>query len=231
MKNQILFLVFLAVCIGSVFISASETVQDEKELYNEVLSEIALTRALLEGIPHVRNKEIAGVRAGLYEALKEFERTLKSDPVIYHFCGSVEKVEGENPGQRMLRIYRRETRNPFCLTMKRDRFVKQKEVRFPAGFTGFENEWSNLMDLDLVHFNVENGLELADLENAIFKNCVEKVKEMVNQKFIEQGGVLEDGKINFNKWNVVSRANIFNINLLNYRSVFIHLDEIKFNKK
>lgn len=87
------------------------------------------------------------------------------------------------------------------------------------------------MDLDLVHFTSDRNCAFHDLDQVITARSVEKVRDLVHEKFIEQGGVLENGSVNFSKWGVESRAFIFNIDNFNYRNAFHHLESINFTKK
>lgn len=214
------------------FISCSEAVEDPKELHKQVLADIHLTLYLLENLPHVKNKKFRNARFGLDQALKKFERTLKSDQVIHNFCGDTDKIQGENPGQRMLRIYKRDTRNPFAERVTKSRMIKPKEAPLPAGISvEYLDQWTDLMDRDLIHFSTPKYEELKELEEVVASEAIDKVKTMVNEKFVEQGGSLVDGKVDFSRYNVESRANIYRIDQMSYKNVFVNLDQIKFTKK
>lgn len=175
-------------------------------------------------------KNMKEARNNLWVALNNYEMALKSDSVIYKFCGSIDRIEGEYPGQRMLRIFRRDTRNPFAENLNAKRLIKKRGFPLKAS-KEFYDQWNALMDRDLVHFSVDKYSLLADLEDVIKSNSIGKVKKLVNAKFIEQGGDLECGSINFSKWNVESLGNIFNIDSISYKSVFIHINRIKFTRK
>ena len=83
------------------------------------------------------------------------------------------------------------------------------------------------MDRDLVHFTFAS--RTADLDKVITNRSIEKVKELLNEKFIEQDGVLvlNLGIVNFSL-EIRSRGNIYNIDRFNYKAVFINIKEIKF---
>ena len=221
--NKILTFIFF--CISFVLISGSETFQDDKKLYKEVLSEISLTRALLESYVPFGNEKTREARNNLTMALKNYEMLLKSDLVIYKFCGSIERVEGKHPIYRMVNIFRRDTRNPFVEITSRamvSRMIKRSELKFRKR-TEKQNwdRYHDLMDRDLVHFSFNEDSRTADLDEVIINRNIEKVKELVNEKFIAQGGVLNFGRI----------ANISNIDRSSYLSAFINLNKIKFFRK
>ena len=229
--NHLLFLFsFIATLV--TFISCSEVVEDQKDLYKQVLADLNLTLHLLESLPVARVNKLRNACHELKQALKAFEATLKSDQVIDYFCGSSEKIEGENPGYRMLRIYRRDTRNPFVEKMNKSRMIRPKEVTFPQGVSiEYLGQWSDLLDRDLVHFSPSKLGELKDLEEVVISAAVEKVKKMLIEKFVEQGGELVDGKIIFSKYNIESKAWIYGIDRKTYKEVFVNFDAIKFTKK
>jgi len=233
-------LTFFFFCISFVLISGSETLQVDKELcyYKELLSEISLTLALLEYILTYGRKKIREAH-DLAMALKNYEMILKSDNIIYKFCGSIERVEGEHHRYRILNIFRRDTRNPFAeITIDSSiivkRMIKRREWTLPTG-TGkpIRDRWSDLIDSDLVHFSFNENSRTADLDEFIINRNIEKVKELLNEKFIEQDGVLvlDFGITNFSYWEVRSRGNIFHIDRFNYKSAFININEIKFIRK
>lgn len=222
----------MVVCICFALISGSEVVQDEKELYKELLSEIHLTHSLLDQSQFIGSKAIKEARRQLSDSLSRYQELLKSEKVIFYFCGSIERVEGGNPGARMLNIYRRDTLNPFAEKINGNRMIKRRDSIFPKGISKeYFEQWQDLMDRDLVHFRNNKNYSLQDLDQVIMTRSVLKVKDFINEKFIEQGGVLESGRINFSKWNVEALAYIFYIDHMNYKNAFYHLDSIKFTKK
>lgn len=222
----------LVVCICFTLISGSEVVQDEKELYKELLSEIHLTHSLLDRSQFIGSKAIKEARRQLMDSLSRYQELLKSEKVIFYFCGSIERTEEGNPGFRMSNIYRRDTLNPFAEKINGNRMIKRRDSIFPKGISKeYFEQWHDLMDQDLVHFSNNKNYVHQDLDQVITARSVEKVKDLINEKFIEQGGVLESGKINFSKWNVEALAYIFNIDHMNYKNAFYHLDSIKFTKK
>jgi len=236
--NKILAFIFF--CISFVLISGSETLQVDKEIYKELLSEISLTLDLLDCIVPLGRKSISFREArDLTMALKNYEIALKSDNVIYKFCGSIERVEGQHPRYRMLNIFKRDTRNPFAEIKGKPqamikRMIKGSELKLlPKGTEKqIRDKWSDYMDRDLVHFAFDNKCRTADLDEVITNRNIEKVKELLNEKFIEQDGVLvlNLGIVNFSL-EIRSRGNIYNIDRFNYKSAFIGLNKIKFIRK
>jgi len=240
--NKILALICF--CISFVLISGSETLQVDRELYKELLSEISLTLDLLDCIVPLGKKSFREAHdreaRDLMMALKNYEVILKSDNVIYKFCGSIERVEEEHPRYRMLNIFRRDTRNPFAEIKGKSqamikRMIKGSELKLlPKGTEKqIRDKWSDYMDRDLVHFAFDNKCRTADLDEVITNRNIEKVKELLNEKFIDQNGVLvlDFGITDYSYWEVRSRGNVYHFDRFNYKSAFININEIKFIRK
>ena len=232
--NKILAFIFF--CISFVLISGSETLQVDKEIYKELLSEISLTVDLVDCIVPFCENSIREAH-DLMMALKNYEVILKSDNVIYKFCGSIERVEEEHPRYRMLNIFRRDTRNPFAEIKGKSqamikRMIKGSELKLlPKGTEKqIRDKWSDYMDRDLVHFAFDNKCRTADLDEIIINRNIEKVKELLNEKFIDQNGVLvlDFGITDYSYWEVRSRGNVYHFDRFNYKSAFINIKEIKF---
>ena len=228
--SMIKILTFIFFCINFVLISGSEMLQDDKELYKELLSELSLTRALLASIIVPSGDVlIREARDSLWMALNGYEMILKSDNVIFKFCGSIERVEGEKPGHRAFKIFKRDTRNPFAETTDVKRLIKRRELKFRKG-TQEQNsdKYNDLMDRDLVHFSFDKNFRTFDLDAVIMARNIEKVKELVKEEFIKQGGVLESDRINFSLRGFRSHGAILDIDGISYQYIFVHLNDIIF---
>ena len=226
-----LFLIAKSVYSSSVILSADspEVPAETKALYQAALIKVSLLRNFVDSLPF--GKKLP--RMMLLESLAILEKTLWSDRMIGLMSGYKGKVENENAGRRMLRIYRHETSQPFAEKINATRMKRSEDDGFPQGHTGFEDKWSELMDQDKIHFNPTTPSNpLRDLIGFIERKSCEYVQQRVNDIYKAQGGVLtSDGSINFGKWKVESRVNISYMNLMNYRNVYKNLSTIKFINK
>ena len=87
------------------------------------------------------------------------------------------------------------------------------------------------MDRNFVHFSFNVYSGTPDLDEVIINRNIEKVKKLVNEKFIEQGGGSNFDEIIFPEWEIITLANIVGIYRSSYSSCFIHINEIKFIRK
>lgn len=156
---------------------------------------------------------------------------MKSDAVINVMSGATVKVEGERIAWRLLRIFRRQTRNPFADKVDRRRLLMRPGITFTKIRSEMEKQLFALIDQGKIVFKVEMFRELRDLEKYIETRSVEYVKQRVKQTYMDQGGQLLDGLIDFSQWYVQSHTNISDINIINYKFVFFQLNSIKFIKK
>jgi hypothetical protein len=229
-------IVFFLCSLFSLVIAAScctvaEIPQESKDLYADLLVEIHLLLPHIESTIFGKDKSLRASKYTLLSAVRSLNVVLKGDDMINKMSGDIKKVEGENAGWRMLRIFRRQTRNPFAKLIDRTRLVRMAGVTFPKRGTGFEDVWNVLMDQDKIKFKVEELEELKDLEKFIEARAVEHVKRLVDKIFKDQGGILkDDGTIDFYKWSFEPRMNLHRIDLFNYRQVYSSLSSIKFTR-
>lgn len=215
---------------ASITCSAVEVPKETKEAYADLLVQLHLVICKLDNTAFRGSKAFRNTTHAFIRSVKDLEGLLKSDTVIDLMSGDIDKVEGENAGWRMLRTFRRQTRNPFAAKIGRSRLITPPGVPIPKGGSGFEDEWTALMDQGKIKFKVEKYKELWDLEKFVEARAVDYVNQLVFKIYTDQGGVLKNGSIDFSRWSVESRANIFEINIMNYRGAFCNLDSIKFTK-
>lgn len=227
-----LLLIFKGVFSAGILSAESPEVPAEtKALYEEALVKVSLLRHYIDSL--IMGRPLRNERTALTQSLEKLDRSLKSDDMIKIMSGYDGKVEGENAGKRMLRIYRREIRQPFVEKITAKRMKRPRDDVFPNGYTGFEDQWSDLMDQDKVHFNSLPGIDnFSELNGHITQKAVETVRKRVKDIYVEQGGVLnENGEINFMEWDVKSKTCIFSIDEFNFRQAYKELPLIKFTKK
>ena len=227
-----LLLIFKGVFSAGILSAESPEVPAEtKALYEEALVKVSLLRHYIDSL--IMGRPLRNERTALTQSLEKLERSLKSDHMIKIMSGYDGKVEGENAGNRMLRIYRRELKHPFAGKITPNRMKRSGDDGFPKGYSGFEDQWSDLMDQDKIHFNPLQAMDkYSELNTHITQRAIEAVRKRVKDIFVEQGGVLTtNGEINFMEWNVESRAYIYSINEFNFRQAFKELPSIKFTKK
>lgn len=237
---KLLLGIFLILAPSSVFsfpvLSAEqpEVPGETKSLYERVLVKIQLIQGICDQMD-IKNPFLSGHI--LYKLRVEFnalKNTLAKKPMISLMSGFDGKVSEQLYQERMLRIYRRDTMNPFA-----EKFTLNRLIRFPY----FPNrlglhirKWNDLMDKGRIAFMIPPTVDkFKDFKKHITKLAIQAVEQEIKKIFEEQTGRKYRNSIEntfiYTEYNIEPFMDIFRITYSTYGKIYANLPRFKITAK
>lgn len=215
------------------FLSAEqpEVTGETKLLYEKVLVKIQLIQGIFDYL-NIKGSFSVRFCFGIIVELATLRNTLMKKRMIDLMSGYEGKALDEYYQERMLRIYRRDMRNPFAEKFILHRLIKYPD--FPKAIEVFIPKWIDLMDKGRIVFNNPNALKFNDLNAHITKRAIQIVEAEVKKIFKEQTGVgyqNSDYKRMYGVYKIEPFMEIFKITARVYGRIYAYLPRLKITAK
>ena len=198
------------------------------DTYVSILIRLKLLRPFIQ--QSLKNAGFPKERNNLLKALNTLNTMLQNDEVIEIMTGYKGRVYSEAPYRRLLRIFRRDTRNPFADEID---FSRMHPIPDGINIESFEDEAliSKLLDENKIRFTIPDGKNpLAgfnlSIKNRTFFYLYDKIYEIFSAQGCAPKGTLFD----LSSWKMFAGSQIVKFSFSNFRMLYEKLNEIVFVK-
>ena len=198
------------------------------DTYVSILIRLKLLRPFIQ--QSLKNAGFPKERNNLLKALNTLNTMLQNDEVIEIMTGYKGRVYSEAPYRRLLRIFRRDTRNPFADEID---FSRMHPIPDGINIESFEDEAliSKLLDENKIRFTIPDGKNpLAGFNLSIKNRTFFYLYDKVSEIFFAQSCAPKSPFFDLSSWIIFADSQIVKFSFSNFRMLYEKLNEIVFVK-